>query len=98
QSDEIEIVAAPSVYGNVDGDDILSPVDVSYLLQYIVRLRDFTTIQKNWVDVNIDGFVNSLDASLILQKILSPSFCLKASGLCPSKEVEIDGILNWESI
>lgn len=94
----VNVVTAPSVYGNIDGDGLLSPVDVSYLLQYIVRLRELTTTQMNWVDVNIDGFVNSLDASLILQKILTPSFCLKATGLCPSKEIESSGRMVWEIV
>jgi uncharacterized delta-60 repeat protein len=83
----LEVVSAPTIYGNIDGDGLLSPVDVSYLLQYIVNIRSLTSTQQNWVDVNFDGNVNSLDASFMLQKLLTPSFCFPASGDCGTPKV-----------
>jgi hypothetical protein len=96
----VQVVAAPAIYGNIDGDGLLSPVDVSYLLQYIVSLRNLTITQRNWVDVNFDGSVNSLDASFLLQKLLTPSFCLPASGVCPpSKEAPAQALgLAWATM
>lgn len=98
RSAQLTVVQPPAVWGNIDGDGMLSPVDVSYLLQYVVSLRELTPSQRNWVDVNLDGNVNSLDASLLLQKLLTPSYCLPAAGGCPSKESYFEGILAWHEV
>lgn len=95
----IQVVEAPTIYGNIDGDGLLSPVDVSQLLQFIVNLRELTPTQRNWVDVNFDGAVNSVDASYLLQKLITPSFCLPAAGTCPSSTLsKPETKLIWEKI
>lgn len=85
--------------GDVDGDNLLSPVDVSYVLQYVVEFKPLSVAQKQDADVNIDGFVNSMDASSMLQKILTPSgYCMAIESDCLPKEATFSGNLKWDII
>lgn len=94
----VQVVNPPpsGVWGNVDGDGMLSPVDVSYLLQFVVELRDFDPEERNWLDVSVDGVVNSLDASYLLQKLLTPGFCLPAED-CVPKTSNFQPALAWRT-
>lgn len=98
QSVTIHVVNPPpgGVWGNVDGDEdgLLSSVDVAYLLQFVVGSREFTPEQQNWLDVSVDGAVNSLDGSYLLQKLLTPNFCLPAEN-CVPKELATNIELAW---
>ncbi len=55
----------PVVYGDVNGDEKVSPLDASLVLQYNAQL--IKEIDVNAADVNGDGKISPLDASLILQ-------------------------------
>lgn len=90
-------VLPPNNYGDVDNDNLLSPVDVAYVLQDVVLLRELSPEQKIAADVNVDSFVNSHDASLMLQKILTPDiFCMPIEPGCTPKIVEQKGSFIWE--
>ena len=53
--------------GDVSGDDKVTAHDASLVLQYVVGLTDFSTIQQQAADVTNDGDTTALDAALILQ-------------------------------
>lgn len=58
------------VWGDVNGDGVLSSLDARYVLQYIARIRAFTATQFELADVNFNGKVEALDARWILQAVV----------------------------
>ncbi len=49
------------LYGDVNGDGIISKADVTITQQYIVDLVELDNIQKIAADVNGDGTINVID-------------------------------------
>lgn len=93
--DQITVLDKSSL-ADVDGDGQITPVDVSYLLQYIVGARVLSANQLLSSDVNGDTFVNSLDASYILQKVLTPAMCFPIEPDCNTPKVGSGEInLTW---
>lgn len=92
-------VLPPKTFGDVDNDNMLSPVDVAYLLQFIVELRPFSNAQREVSDVNLDNKINSMDASYMLQKILTPdTFCMPIEPSCTPKVTGHNGSFVWNKL
>ena len=53
------------LYGDVNGDGLIEPIDATLILQYCANWS--VTINLAAADVNGDGFVEPIDATLILQ-------------------------------
>lgn len=62
----IEVICKYVLYGDVNRDGSVGPLDASLILQYDAMLITSLECQKAG-DVNLDGKVASLDASLVLQ-------------------------------
>lgn len=52
--------------GDVDGNNIIQAFDASYILQNVVGLREFDSMQSFAADVNNDNIVGDYDAAWIL--------------------------------
>jgi len=76
-----EIEESNVIYGDADGDGILTFSDASIILQK-VRMMDFKTPIENKgynymvLDVTNDGELTATDAATILQKVLNNSFIM----------------------
>jgi len=69
------------------GADAVGPLDVSYVLQFLVNTRDLTAAQQLACDVTGDGTVSPFDASEIMQRALQdPPFDepFNAADVCKS--------------
>lgn len=58
------------LYGDVNGDGVISNADATMVQQYAVGAIELDTYQKIAADVNGDGNINILDATLI-QKLVN---------------------------
>ena len=54
------------ISGDVDGDGIVSIVDVSNLIDYLLMGEDFVTINLDAADVNQDNNVTIADATYLI--------------------------------
>lgn len=64
--------------------DAISPLDASYVLQYLVNARDLSPEQVLACDVTGDGNLSALDATRIMQRALGSSAPFPASQACGS--------------
>ncbi|MDD3041075.1 CFI-box-CTERM domain-containing protein [Bacteroides sp.] len=55
--------------GDIDGDGYVSDFDASLILLYAVSKTELTADQITRADLNSDGAVNSIDATLVHQKV-----------------------------
>jgi hypothetical protein len=55
------------LYGDVSGDGNVTAYDASLVLQFVVGLRNLSSVERKAADVTNDGNVTALDAALILQ-------------------------------
>ena len=62
-----KLTVVNAIYGDVDGDDRVTPHDASLVLQYRVELIDLTEEQVERADVSCNGEVTAYDAYLILR-------------------------------
>ena len=53
------------MYGNVDGDDVISIIDASYIQRHLAGIIHFTADQLRLGDVDGDGEVTIFDATYI---------------------------------
>ncbi len=51
------------LYGDVNGDGIISKADATMIQQYLVDLVELDNIQKIAADVNGDGTINVIDVT-----------------------------------
>lgn len=63
----IDPIGSTGVYGDADGDNEITAIDASLILQYCANLIDENHIDLSACDVDGDGNVTAIDASLILQ-------------------------------
>jgi hypothetical protein len=78
----LTVIMALGTLGDVDGDNILSPLDAVIILQYVVGSQTLTPAQFARADVDGNAVVNSLDASFILAFLAGNINCLPLNGPC----------------
>jgi sugar lactone lactonase YvrE len=66
------------------GSGAISPLDASYVLQYLVNSRDLTVAQRLACDVTGDGDLSALDATRIIQRSLGSQTPFPAAATCES--------------
>jgi hypothetical protein len=74
-------LTATGVYGDATGDQQVTALDASYILQYVVGIR--TTINKSAADVTGNSWVSSLDAAWVLLKTIYPETLFPCEGGAP---------------
>ncbi|RKY83814.1 hypothetical protein DRQ09_09485, partial [candidate division KSB1 bacterium] len=57
------------LFGDISGDETISALDASYILQSVVGLLTLTSEQESKADVSYNGVISSYDAALILQYV-----------------------------
>lgn len=65
-----EVIAAPVIYGDINGDGIVNVADVIMVLQKVIGIRQFDTAQLKAADVDGSEGIDVTDAILILQYIV----------------------------
>lgn len=58
------------IYGDANGDGKFNSVDLSYVIDTMVRNKSWSPVQNSAIDVNRDGKVNSVDLSYIIDAMV----------------------------
>ncbi len=63
-------VAKGMLYGDANGDGILSVVDATLIQRYLSGITDFSSTQIQIADINRDGRVSVADATTVQKKLV----------------------------
>ncbi len=72
------------IYGDADGNGIISGEDAAFILQklmdksFVLPIEQKTADYMKYIDVNADNALTSLDSAYVIQKVLDSSFIMPA--------------------
>jgi len=65
EPDEIPMLVGKGVFCDVDGDEEVSPIDVTFIMRWLADMTVPFELDEMWADVDDDGELSILDVTLI---------------------------------